>query len=395
MSDTPSPRRALATRAIHDAGCADPHGSPHVPIYNTTTFAFASTAELLEVVEGRRTGSLYTRYGLNPTIQAVERLLASLDNAEAAWAFSSGMAAASALFLSHGRQGIVCVGDAYGGTLELLTSQLPLLGIPTHLLSTAELPRLGSLLAGGGKLVFCESPTNPTLELIDIRALAEQAHAHGARLAVDNTFASPINQQPLSLGADFVLHSATKYLGGHSDLTAGALIGASALLAAVAPWRKNLGSSPAPETAALLARSLRTLEVRVTRQNATAQAIAEVLEKHPRVTRVLYPGLPNFPGHELACRQMRDFGGMLTIEIAGGESAARAVADRLQLFVLAPSLGGVESLVSQPALTSHRDLTPAERARRGISDGMLRLSVGLEAPADLIADLEQALAGSG
>lgn len=394
MSDTPHPSRALATRAIHDAGCTDPHGSPHVPIYNTTTFAFASTAELLEVVEGRRTGSLYTRYGLNPTIQAVERLLASLENAEAAWVFTSGMAAASALFIAHGRQGIVCVGDAYGGTLELLSMQLPLLGIPTHFLSAAELPRLDGLLAGGGKLVFCESPTNPTLDLIDIRALAEQSHAHGARLAVDNTFASPINQQPLSLGADFVLHSATKYLGGHSDLTAGALIGAADLLAPVAPWRKNLGSLPAPETAALLARSLRTLEVRVSRQNASAQAIAEALQRHPRVVRVLYPGLADFPGHALARRQMRGFGGMLSIEIAGGESAARAVADRLRLFVLAPSLGGVESLVSQPALTSHRDLAPAERARRGISDALLRLSVGLEAPADLIADLEQALSVS-
>lgn len=382
----------LSTRAIHGHSFKDAQGSPHPPIYNTTTFAFASTADVLDVVEGRRSGNLYTRYGLNPSIHALEETLARLEGAAMAWSFCSGMAAETALFLTHGRGGIVCIGDAYGGTLELLTSQLPLLGIETHLILGSELGRLDELLAAGSRLVFFETPTNPALELLDIRAIAATAHAHGALVAVDNTFASPVNQHPLELGADFVVHSATKYLGGHSDLTAGALMGAKELLMPVWAWRKNLGSMMAPETAALLARSLRTLVVRVRRQNDTAQAVADAMARHPKVARVLYPGQPNFPGHGLAQRQMHGFGGMLTIEVAGSRDDATRVADRLRLFALAPSLGGVESLVTQPCTTTHHGLTPEERARRGISDAMLRLSIGLEDADDLIADLEQALA---
>lgn len=384
-------RQALATRAVHGSTRKDAHGSPYTPIYNTTTFAFSSTADLLDVVEGKKPGSLYTRYGLNPTIQSLEETLAGLENAECAWAFCSGMAAESALFLTHGRTGIVGIGDAYGGTMELLTSQLPLLGIRTELLLGNEIDHLDELLAGGAKLVFCETPTNPTLELLDIRAIAARAHAYGALLAVDNTFASPVNQRPLELGADLVVHSATKYLGGHSDLTAGVVMGSKSLLAPIWNWRKNLGSMPSPETSALLSRSLRTLAVRVKHQNATAQAIVEVMARHPQISRVLYPGLPDFPGHALARSQMHGFGGMLTIEVNGGGQAATKVADRLRLFALAPSLGGAESLVTQPCTTSHHGLNDGERARRGISDAMLRLSVGLEDPMDLIADLEQAL----
>jgi len=381
----------LATRAIHGSRQKDAHGSPHTPIYNTTTFSFPSTAALLDVIEGRKPGGLYTRYGLNPSIFALEETLAGLEGAELAWAFCSGMAAEAALFLTHGRDGIVCVGDAYGGTLELLATQLPLLGIHTHLILGSELGRLDSLLAGGARLVFFETPTNPALGLFDIRAIAATAHARGARVAVDNTFASPVNQRPLELGADFVVHSATKFLGGHSDLTAGVLMGSKELLMPVSNWRKNLGSTIAPETAALLSRSLRTLVVRVRQQNASAQAVAEAMARHPRVARVLYPGLPDFPGHALAKQQMHGFGGMLTIEVKGDGAAATRVADRLRLFALAPSLGGAESLVTQPCTTTHHGLSPEERARRGISDAMLRLSIGLEEPADLIADLEQAL----
>ncbi|WP_029131827.1 trans-sulfuration enzyme family protein [Sedimenticola selenatireducens] len=383
--------KKLATRCIHAGELADAHGSPHTPIYNTTTFAFPSTAAILDVVEGRTEGSLYTRYGLNPSIKALEAKLASLEGAEAALVFASGMAAESALFLTHGREGIVCIGDAYGGTLELIGQQLPQLGIPTHLMLGNELDRLDALLAGGARLVFFETPSNPTLELFDIAAIAEQAHAHGALLAVDNTFASPVNQQPLALGADLVVHSATKYLGGHSDITAGALMGSKELLDAVWPWRKNLGQTPAPETAALLARSLRTLVVRVHHQNASALAIARAMEAHPRVARVLYPGLESFPGHALAKQQMAGFGGMLTIEIDGGGEAAAAAVDRFKLFAIAASLGGVESLATQPVTTTHHGLTPEERSRRGISDGMVRLSVGLEDSQDLIDDLTQAL----
>lgn len=381
----------LATRAIHVGEVDDAHGAPHTPIYNTTTFRFASTADLLDVVDGRKPGSLYTRYGLNPTVQALEAKLASIEGAEAAWAFCSGMAAEAALFLAHGRKGIVCIGDAYGGTLELVGSQLRELGIPTHLILGSELDRLDGLISQRGSLVFLETPTNPALEIFDIAGIAARVHRHGGLLAVDNTFASPVNQTPLALGADFAVHSATKYLGGHSDVTAGALMGSKDLLAPVWNWRKNLGSMIAPETASLLARSLRTLVVRVERQNRSAQEIAVALSRHPRIERVLYPGLENFPGHRLARAQMKGFGGMLTIEVKGGGEAATRVADRLKLFALAPSLGGAESLVTQPCTTTHHGLAPAERARRGISDAMLRLSIGLEDPADLITDLESAL----
>lgn len=384
----------LSTRCVHAGEMTDPHGSPHTPIYTTTTFKFSSTAAIQDVVEGRKAGALYTRYGLNPTIQALEEKLAAIEGAEAALAFSSGMAAESALFLTHGRKGIVCLGDAYGGTLELLSGQLPELGIPTHLLLGNELGRLVEILKQGVDLVFFETPTNPALELFDIAEIAELAHAYGARVAVDNTFASPVNQNPLALGADFVVHSATKYLGGHSDLTAGALMGSKELVMPVWGWRKNLGQTIAPEIAAQLARSLRTLTVRVERQNETAMKIAEAMQAHPGVERVLYPGLPDFPGHDLAKRQMRGYGGMLTIEVKGGGEMATRVADALKLFALAPSLGGVESLVTQPCTTTHHGLTQEERARRGISDAMLRLSVGLEDADDLIADLEQALAGA-
>ncbi|WPL17429.1 Cystathionine beta-lyase [Thiorhodovibrio winogradskyi] len=388
MTDVTTP--ALATRCVHAGELADAHGSPHTPIY-TTTFAFPSTQAVLDVVEGRATGSLYTRYGLNPSIQSLEAKLAALEGAEAALAFASGMAAEAAVFLALGRAGVVCIGDAYGGTLELIGEQLPALGIPTRLMLGDELDQLDAALAAGARLVFLETPSNPVLEVFDIAAIAARAHAQGALLVVDNTFASPVNQQPLALGADLVVHSATKYLGGHSDLTAGALMGSKALIEAVWPWRKNLGTTPAPETAALLARSLRTLVARVRTQNASAQRIAEAMAAHPRVARVRYPGLPAHPGHALAARQMQGFGGMLTLEIKGDGAAASQVADRLRLFALAPSLGGVESLVTQPCTTTHHGLPPAERTRRGITDSMLRLSVGLEEPEDLIADLNQAL----
>ena len=388
---TEGSKPGLSTRTIHGHSFKDAHGSPHLPVYDTTTFAFKSTADLLDVVDGRKPGSLYTRYGLNPSIFAIEETLASLEGAEMAWSFCSGMAAETALFLAHGREGIVCIGDAYGGTLELLASQLPLLGIKTHLILGKELDQLDTLLAGGAKLVFFETPTNPTLELLDIRAISAKVHAYGALVAIDNTFASPVNQRPLELGADFVVHSATKYLGGHSDLTAGVLMGSKELLMPVWNWRKNLGSMIAPATASLLARSLRTLVVRVRQQNESAQRIAEAMDRHPKVSRVYFPGLPEFPGHALAKDQMYGFGGMLTIEVAGDGEEATRVADRLKLFALAPSLGGAESLVTQPCTTTHHGLTAEERARRGISDAMLRLSVGLEDAEDLIADLEQAL----
>jgi cystathionine beta-lyase/cystathionine gamma-synthase len=382
----------LSTRCVHAGEVRDAEGSPHTPIYNTTTFGFRSTADLLDVVEGRRPGNLYTRYGLNPTIRSVEEKLASLENAESALVFSSGMAAEAALFFAHGRRGIVCLGNAYGGTLQLLSDQLPLVGIPTFLLQGEEAGNLEEVFKKEGPgLVFFETPTNPTMEIFDVREISRLSHSHGALVAIDNTFASPVNQQVLALGADIAVHSATKYLGGHSDLTGGALMGSKDLIEAVAPWRKNLGQMMAPEIAALLARSLRTLPIRVERQNKTAQAVAEAMRGHPKVARVLYPGLPDFPRHDLARSQMSGFGGMLTLEIHGSGKEATKVVDRLELFLIAPSLGGPESLATQPMTTTHFGLTPEERRKRGITDSMIRFSIGMEAADDLIADLRHAL----
>ena len=343
------------------------------------------------MIEGRSDGNLYTRWGTNPSIQELEQGLAGLENAEAALGFASGMAAISATLLAHGRNGIVCVGDLYGGTQELLKNHCQALGIPVTFLFREEQDQLAETLNEPGKLVYFETPANPNMAILDIRTIAETAHQHGALVAVDNTFASPINQKPLELGADLVLHSATKYLGGHSDLTAGALMTSASLAKPVVAWRKNLGQLIAPETAALLSRSLRTLPLRVRQHNENAMAVAQAMEQHPKITKVHYPGLPSFEGHELAKRQMTGFGGMLSIEVKGGQQAAEKVADSLNVFLLATSLGGVESLVSQPSATSHHGLSREERLKRGIGDGMLRLSVGLEDTADLIQDLNDAL----
>lgn len=381
----------FSTRAIHAGELADTFGSPHTPVYDTTTFKFGSTAEMLEVIEGRRPGGLYTRYGMNPSITSVEAKLAQLEEGEAALLFASGMAAISATLLAHGGRGIVSLGEIYGGTHQLLSTQLPVLGIKTQCLSGAWGNVLEPCLRQGCGLVFLETPANPTLAIADIGQICELAHRYGALVVVDNTFATPVNQRPLALGADLVLHSATKYLGGHSDLTGGVACAPERLLEPLRPWRKNLGQVMAPDTARLLSRSLATLAMRVERHNSAALFLAQALRSHPHLRRVLYPGLPDFPGHAVAARQMSGFGGMLSIEIGGGGEDAARVADRLRVFSLAVSLGGIESLVSQPALTSHRDLGAAERAARGIGDNLLRLSVGLEDPVDLLDDLEQAL----
>lgn len=394
MTDSKTaPVRGLSTRCIHSGEKMDAEGAIHVPLYNHSTFGFASTEALLDVVEGRREGNLYTRYGLNPTIRTVERKLADLEGGAAALVFASGMAAEAATFMAHCKAGdhIVCIGDVYGGTFELLGDNLPDLGIETTFILGSEAHKLDEVMRPNTRIVFFETPTNPSMEVIDIAAVARATQGAGALVVVDNTFASPVNQSPLELGADLVIHSATKYLGGHSDLTGGVVIGPENPVQAIGPWRKNLGQMIAPEVVFLLARSLRTLVVRVRQQNATAQAVAEFLQGHPKVVQVNYPGLGNFPGHAVAQRQMTGFGGMVSFVYDGEAGATAAVVDRLQLFTIAASLGGVESLVTQPITTTHHGLDPAERARRGIVDGMVRLSCGLEDAEDLIGDLEQAL----
>ncbi len=383
----------LSTRCVHAGEALDAQGGIHIPLYNHSTFGFGNTAALLDVVEGRVEGNLYTRYGLNPTIRAVERKLAALEGGEMALVFSSGMAAEAATFLTHCRAGdhMICIGDAYGGTLELMGDNLPNLGIETTFLLGSEVDALGDHLRKTTRIVFFETPTNPNMEVFDIAAIAKRAKAAGALTVVDNTFASPVNQHPLELGADLVIHSTTKYLGGHSDLTGGVVIGTPDHVQPIWIWRKNLGQMMAPEVAFLLARSLRTLAVRVAVQNRTAQTVASFLREHPRVKRVNYPGLPDFPGHAIARKQMSGFGGMVSFVFDGDAATTAAMVDRLRVFTIAASLGGVESLVTQPITTTHHGMTPEERARRGILDGMVRLSCGLEDAADLVADLKQAL----
>ena len=393
MSQNEIPRR-LSTRCVHAGEELDERGGIHTPLYNHSTFGFRSTQAILDVVEGRAAGNLYTRYGLNPTIQAVERKLADLEGGELAWAFSSGMAAESATFLAHCQSGdhIVCIGDVYGGTFELLGANLPRLGITTTFLLGSEVERLPDVLRDRTRVVFFETPTNPNLEVLDIKRISEMARAGGALTVVDNTFATPVNQLPLTLGADLVIHSTTKYMGGHSDLTGGAVIGPKSLLEPIWMWRKNLGQMMAPEVAFLLNRSLRTLVVRVRAQNATGQRVAEFLSRHPKVAKVNHPGLPEFAGHALARRQMSGFSGMVSFVFDGDARQTAAVVDKLRLFTIAPSLGGVESLVTQPITTTHHGIDPKERQRRGIADSMVRLSCGLEDAEDLCADLEHALA---
>lgn len=384
----------LATRCIHAGERLDEMGAIHTPLYNHSTFGFTSTAAVLDVVEGRKQGSLYTRYGLNPTIRSIEEKLASIEGGEAAWVFSSGMAAESATILTHCKAGdhIICLGDVYGGTFELLESNLPRLGINTTFLLGSEIDKLQDSIHEKTRIIFFETPSNPNMEVFDIAAIAGIARSKGVLSVVDNTFATPVNQRPLELGADLVIHSTTKYLGGHSDLTGGTVIGSRALLEPIWVWRKNLGQMMAPEVAFLLARSLRTLVVRVYAHNRTAGIIAERLEKHPRIKKVNYPGLASFAGNALARRQMSGFGGMISFVLDGDASATASVVDKLRIFSIGASLGGVESLVTQPITTTHHGLTAQERSRRGIVDGMVRISSGLEDVEDLWSDLEQALA---
>lgn len=385
--------QGLATRCIHAGDILDDKGAIHTALYNHSTFAFRDTQGVLDVVEGRTVGSLYTRYGLNPTIRSVEEKLAAIEGGEQAWVFSSGMAAESATFLAHCKAGddIVCIGDVYGGTYELLAANLPEVGISTTFLLGSELDRIEDAIGDNTRIVFFETPTNPNMEVFDIAAISAIAKRRGALTVVDSTFGTPVNQNPLEHGADLVIHSTTKYLGGHSDLTGGVVIGPAKLLEPISMWRKNLGQMMAPEVAFLLARSLRTLVVRVRAQNASAALLAARLAGHPRVERVNYPGLEDHPSHATAKQQMRGFGGMLSFVLRGDAQATAQVVDRLELFSIAPSLGGVESLVTQPITTTHHGLDPEERQRRGIVDGMVRLSVGLEDVEDLWADLTHAL----
>jgi cystathionine beta-lyase/cystathionine gamma-synthase len=383
------PSTEVVSAAAEAAGNID---SLTTPIYETTTFVFDSAEQVRAYNEGRSTKYLYSRYS-NPTIVDVERRVATLEGAEEALVLSSGQAATTTALLALLRAGdeVVCSSAIYGGTLHLLADLLTRFGIRPRFATLGEFATPDRLLSGDTRLVWFETPINPTLRCVDIAAVAGACRARGVLSVVDNTFASPVNQRPIALGVDVVMHSATKYLNGHSDVTAGVLAGPRRLIDQMLSARKLLGTVLDPYPAYALGRGLKTLEVRVDRQNATALAVARRFEGDRRVRAVHYPGLETHPDHAIARKQMRGFGGMVCLDIVGGYDAAAAFYDRLKVFKRAASLGGVESLCSLPVLTSQWGHSEEELARAGVTKGMARLSVGLEDPQDLIEDLDQAL----
>ncbi len=376
----------FSTRAIHAGQEADAAtGATVVPIYATSTFT--------QEAPGKHKGYEYSRTG-NPTRAALETCLASLEGGERGLAFASGLAATTAVLslLKPGDE-VAASADLYGGTFRLFERVFKPWGLVPRYTEDPSPPGFAKIITKNTKLVWVETPTNPLLQIVDIASVAEMAHKAGAPLAVDNTFASPFLQQPIQLGADLVVHSTTKYLGGHSDVVGGAVIGARKLLDPIAFYQNAAGGVPGPFDAWLVLRGLKTLAVRMERHCASARRLADWLTRQPQVQRVYYPGLPGHPGHELARRQMRDFGGMISVGLKGGKEAALRLLTRTKLFSLAESLGGVESLIGHPATMTHASIPADLRQARGIDDGLVRLSVGIEDAEDLQEDLRRALAG--
>jgi len=370
------------------------HDSVTTPIVWSATYAFADTAEIERYFKGDIEREEYGRYG-NPTVRAAEKKLAALEGAEDAALFSSGMAAATtALFeLLKGGDHVVLTKDCYRRTRQFVTRFLSRLGIESTLVEPGDEAALRSALRPGRtKVILAESPTNPYLRVADLSLFARARDAcPGANLIIDGTFATPVNQRPLDEGVDLVIHSCTKYLGGHNDLLAGVVCGRSGLVQAIRDLRGVLGAVLDPQSAFLLIRGLKTLPLRVNRQNETALAVARWLEQHPRVRQVFYPGLPSHPDHAIARRQMRGFGGVVSFRLRASARETSRVVDACKLATIAPSLGAAETLIEQPAYMSYFELTSEEREAIGIYDDLVRLSVGLEDAEDVIADLEQAL----
>jgi cystathionine beta-lyase/cystathionine gamma-synthase len=385
--------RGAATLAIHAGEVHHGVGGPvATPVVQTSTFTFAGVAEMKRWAEGRSKADIYTRYG-NPTLRVAEAKLAALEGGEAALVTASGMAAISTTLLTLAGAGdeIISTRQTYGGTYRLMRDVLPRLGVRVRYVEN-DLRGVETLVNPRTRALYTESPTNPTLRLVDLRRAVGLARRFRIACVVDNTFATPVLQKPLALGFDAVVHSATKYLGGHSDIIAGAVVGRRALVERVRQNLILLGGSMDPWAGYLLIRGLKSLEARVRRQAETALAVARFLARHPKVARVHYPGLRSHPDHGLARRQMRGFGAMLAFDHKGGLAGAHRFCQRIRLFLLAASLGGAESLAVLPIYTSHYNMSPKELAAAGVSPGTVRLSVGLEDPKDLIEDLKQALA---
>ena len=378
-------KHGFSTRAIHAGQDPDSAtGAVITPIYATSTYT--------QKAPGDHKGYEYSRTG-NPTRTALETCLAALEGGERGLAFASGLAATTAVFsvLRPGDE-VAAAADLYGGTFRLLERVFRPWGLVARYTDDPSPAGFARIITSATKMVWIETPTNPLLQIVDIAAVAELAHKAGAVLAVDNTFASPYLQQPLRHGADLVVHSTTKYLGGHSDVVGGAVVGRAELLQPIAFYQNAAGGVPGPFDAWLTLRGVKTLAVRMERHSANGRALAEWLTGQPQVQRVYYPGLPGHPGHDVARRQMTDFGGMISLTLKGGKDAALRMLTRTKLFSLAESLGGVESLIGHPATMTHASIPADIREARGVVDGLVRLSVGIEDVADLQEDLRHALA---
>lgn len=380
------------TLCIHAGEEHRGNGPITADVVHSAVFRLDGIDELKRIADHKSKAYMYTRFA-NPTTRVAEEKIAALEGAEDCVVTASGMAAEFAAVLAVCKAGdeIVSMLDVYGGTLGMFEKIFARYGVKIRFVPFQDMHRVERYFNKRTRLLFVETPTNPTLRCVDIEALCTVAHKHGVCVVVDNTFATPILQKPLFLGADIVVHSGTKYLGGHSDVTAGAVCGSSELMASVRDMMKLSGGCLDPAASYLLIRGLKTLDVRVERACGNATIVAEVLREHPKVERVFYPGLPDHEGHDAAKRQMKDFGMMVSFDIKGGGKAAQRFIDRLQLWQLAPSLGGVESTVSYPLFSSHVGLSKERLALLGVSAATVRLSVGIEHAADLVQDLEQAL----
>ena len=388
----------FSTRAVHAGEVRNkPYHTLTTPIVQTSTFTFDDTTDLTDFMEAHMWGdeterTEYGRYG-NPTLAAVERKLADLDGGEAALLFSSGMAAVTVTLLTLLSSGthLVMTDDCYRRTRQFITKFLDRYGVEATQVPVGDYEALEAAIRPNTRILLSESPTNPYLRVVDVPRLVEIARRHQLKTVIDSTFATPINQRPLEFGVDLVVHSATKYLGGHNDLLAGVVIGSDYLIAGLRETQGMVGAISDPNTAYLLLRGLKTLDLRVTRQNETGLKVARFMEGHPVVRRVYFPGLPSHPDHAIAREQMSGHGGVISFELDADLEATGRFVDALQIPYIGPSLGGVESLVGQVSLVSYYELSSEERAEIGISDNLVRLAVGIESVDDIIADLAQAL----
>jgi cystathionine gamma-synthase len=390
-------RQGPSTLAVHGGRKSNPYQAVPEPIVQAATYSFEDTADLRSFMEARLWGNAdgrteYGRYG-NPTISAVEKRLASLDEAEDAILFSSGMAAITSVLIAMLPTGanLVITDDCYRRTREFCNTFLKRLGITCTVVPMGDYDALEAAIQPNTRLLLSESPTNPYLRTLDLVRFAEIARKHKVKSIIDATFATPLNIQPIKFGVDLVVHSATKYLGGHNDLLAGVVVGETGLIVSLRNALGVLGGIADPSNAALLLRGLKTLALRVAKQNKNGQAVAEYLESHASIERVWYPGLPSHPDHLIAKQQMSGFGGVVSFNVKGDLDTTSRFIDALQIPLIAASFGGVESLIEQPALMSFYELSTDERLAVGITDNLIRLSLGIEDADDLIADLDQAL----